>query len=703
LGAVVLIGVAALAGGVYSLSRVPLPTARPLQQTTFVYDSSGHVLASFSEQNRVNVSLSQVPPIVVDAVVSTEDRHFFSEGAINPVSIVRAALSDLAGSGSLQGASTITQQYVKQTYLTSQRSLTRKLKEAALAIRISRSESKDQILQGYLNTIYWGRGAYGIGAAAQAYFGKNVNQLGLPEASLLAGLIREPELADPARNAALARQNQNDTLKALVRDKKITQTQAEAVDVVPFSKYVISPTATTGAVTSTDGDEYFVSAVRQELYAKYGQQLVDGGGLRVTTTLDPGMQAEAYNAIYGNNADALNPAAGEPSGALVSIDDNGEVKALVGGQNYARSTVNLALGTAGGGSGRQAGSTFKAFMLADLLKQGYSPLSVFPAPPEVVLPHGNANGTPWTVTNFEHESTAPTMSLVDATADSINTVYAQVVDRLGAANLDATAEQMGIKASELPAAYPSQVLGTADVSPLEMAAAYATFADNGVYHAPLLITRVSTADGTALPLPVQPMSRVVLTPQVDAQENYVLQQVVLRGTGTGAGNVGSPVAGKTGTTDNSTDAWFIGYTPKLTTAVWMGYASGSKPMLDFRGFSSIQGGTVPAELWHNYMQAVLGSYPAYLGQFPEVYSFNRTALTPPDPSTLEFPQGMGTTTTTAPPTTTTTTTVPPSTTTTSVPSSTTSVPRNTPPTTSTPTSTPTTTKPTSATTKPPPG
>jgi membrane peptidoglycan carboxypeptidase len=670
-----------------------------LQQTTFVYDSSGHVLATFSEQNRVNVSLSQVPPIVVEAVVSTEDRHFFSEGAINPVSIVRAALSDLSGSGSLQGASTITQQYVKQTYLTAQRSITRKLKEAALAIRVSRTESKDQILQGYLNTIYWGRGAYGIGAASEAYFGKSVSQLGLPQASLLAGLIREPVLADPARDPGLARQNQDDTLKALVRDKKITDAQAQAVESLPFSKYVLSPSSTSGAVTSSDGDEYFISAVRQELYAKYGQQMVDGGGLRVTTTLDPAMQAQAYSAVYGDNPDALDPAAGEPSGALVSIDDNGDVKALVGGQDYAQSTVDLALGTAGGGSGRQAGSTFKAFMLAYLLKEGYSPLSVFPAPPEVVLPHGNANGSPWDVTNFEHESTAPSMSLVDATADSINTVYAQVVDRLGAANLDATAEEMGIQPSELPAAYPSQVLGTADVSPLEMAAAYATFADNGVYHAPLLISRVTTANGTALPLPVQPQSRVVLTPSQDAQETYVLQQVVLRGTGTAAGGVGSPVAGKTGTTDNSTDAWFIGYTPELTTAVWMGYASGSKPMLDFRGYSSIQGGTIPALLWHNYMEAVLSANPAYQGQFPTVSYFNGLTLTPPPPTSLEFPEGLGTTTTTTPSTT--TTTVPPSTTTsTTLPRSATTVPRTTPKTAPPQTTTPPTTKPPPPTTKP---
>ena len=232
--------------------------------------------------------------------------------------------------------------------------------------------------------------------------------------------------------------------------------------------------------------------------------MVDGDGLRVTTTLDPTLQSEAYNAVYGPNSNALNPAAGDPSGALVSIDSSGAVKALVGGQNYATSTVDLALGTAGGGSGRQAGSTFKAFMLAELLKDGYSVQSVFPAPPEVVLPHGNANGTPWSVTNFEDETGDPQLSLIDATALSVNTVYAQVVDRIGAAKLDAMAEALGINPSELPGAYPSQVLGTADVSPLEMAAAYATFADGGVYHSPLLITKVTTANGTPLPLPVPP-------------------------------------------------------------------------------------------------------------------------------------------------------------------------------------------------------
>ncbi len=654
-------------GGLYQLTRVPLPAAHPLAQTTFVYDSGGHLLATFSDQNRVDVTLSQVSPILIDAVVSTEDRHFFTEGALNPVSMARAVISDLEGSGNLQGASTITQQYVKQTYLSPQRTITRKLKEAALAIRLSRSETKQQILQGYLNTIYWGRGAYGIEAAAKTYFGVDAKALTLPEASLLAGMIRDPDTADPTLDPAVAHQHQRDTLAALVRDKKITEGQARAAGAVPFSSFV-KPPATASSTSSgvlPAGEDYFVEAVREQLIAKYGQAEVDGGGLRVTTTLDPTLQSEAYDAVYGRNADSLNPAAGEPSGALVSLDDSGQVKALVGGQYYRTSNVDLALGTAGGGGGRQPGSTFKAIMLAELLKQGYSPLSSLPSPPEVVFPHGNADGTPWVVKNFGGESPKPQMNIVDATAQSINTVFAQIVDKIGPANLDAMAAQLGVKPSELGNNL-SEVLGTDEVSPLEMAGVYATFADNGVYHTPLLVTRVTDSTGRSLPLPVTPVTRAVLSPTQDAEETYLLQQVVLRGTGGAAGGIGSAVAGKTGTTDNSANAWFIGYTPHLTTAVWMGYASKFKPMVDFRGLSSVEGGTIPAQLWHNYMAAAIRSEPQWAGTFAPVYSLGGTTLAPPSPSSLEFPLGMGTTTTTTtvPTTTTTTTTVGPTTSTT---------------------------------------
>lgn len=622
--------VAVIVGGFIWFERLALPPPPALKQATLIYDASGQrVLASFSEQNRTNVALNEVPPVVVDAVVSTEDRHFWSEGALSPLSIVRAAASDVAG-GHLQGGSTITQQYVKQAYLGPKRTLWRKIEEAGLAIRLSHSESKKQIMQNYLNTIYWGRGAYGVEAASQAYFGKPVQQLGLPEASLLAALIREPELADPAHSQTIAQRNQASTLKAMVRDHKITSAQAASVEATPFSQYVIPPSS--GALAQTNGgatgDEYFISAVRQELYAKYGRAAVDIGGLRVTTTLDPSMQTDAYNTVYGPNRLALNPAKGEPSGALVSLDDNGAVKALVGGQNYSTSTVNLALGSAGGGSGRQSGSAFKAIMLAEVLREGYTAESVFPAPPQLVIPHGNAGGAPWKVTNFEGETPAPQLNLVDATAHSINTVYAQVVDKIGAENLDSMAISLGIRPSEMAGAYLSQVLGTAQVSPLEMAAAYATFADGGVYHQPLLITKVTKADGSSLPLPIDPQSRMVLTPSQAAQLDYVLQQVVLRGTGTAAGGIGSDVAGKTGTTEHSSDAWFIGFTPHLSTAVWMGYADSIRPMVNFRGYSSIQGGGIPAELWHSYMASVLASMPQYKGTFPSV-TLTGKVLTPP--------------------------------------------------------------------------
>ena len=279
------------------------------------------------------------------------------------------------------------------------------------------------------------------------------------------------------------------------------------------------------------------------------------------------------------------------------------------------------------------------------------------------------------------------MSLVDATALSVNTVYAQVVDRIGAANLDSMAEALGIRPSELAGAYPSQVLGTPDVSPLDMAAAYATFADGGVYHTPLLISKVTTSTGAALPLPVAPQSRVVLTAAQAALETYVLQQVVLRGTGVAAGNVGSEVAGKTGTTQYASDAWFIGYTPNLTTAVWMGYANSSRSMDGFRGEANVQGGSIPAELWHNYMTAALASDPQYVGTFPAAYYAGGETLTPPAAgSSVLFPLGLGTTTTT-------------STTTTTVPSSTSTVPSST--TTSNPTAT-TLKRPTTTVARPPP-
>ncbi|HLH99627.1 MAG TPA: transglycosylase domain-containing protein [Acidimicrobiales bacterium] len=671
-----------MASGLTYLAHLPLPNPHPMPQASYVYSDNGRLLADYQTLDRTDVKLSEVPKIVIDAVTSTEDRHFFTEGALDPTSIVRALVSDLFGSGGLQGGSTITQQYVKQAYLTPQRTLSRKIKEAFLAIKLEHTESKNRILQNYLNTIYLGRQAYGIEAAARAYFGEDVQQLGLPEASLLAGLIREPNIADPSTHPAIARQNQADTLASMVRDGQITEAQAKAVERMPFRRYVKPVSDDNGAhIADIPGDEYYLDAVHSELVDAYGAHEVETGGLRVTTTLNPTMQREAYTASYGRGPNALNPANGDPSTALVSVNGQGDVKALIGGQDYNTSEVDLALGANGGGSGRQPGSTFKMFMLATLIKDGYSVQSQFKAPGKLVVPHGNANGTPWRVGNFEGEASSTKVSIVQATAQSLNTVYAQIVERLGAAGMDRTAEEMGISRSQLKGAFPSQVLGTADVSPLEMAAAYSTLADGGVYRSPVLITKVTTATGRVLPLPRQTV-RTVMTPTQAALMDYVLQQVVLNGTGTAAGDLGTPVAGKTGTTQNSDDAWFIGYTPKLTTAVWMGYADAERPMTHFRGHSSIEGGIVPAEIWHDAMASFLQSYPSYKGPFPPTPSLGGKTLPPPTNVVI--------------PTTTTTTTVPPTT----VPAPTTTLPSTVP--TSTPTTVPgaTTTVPAATTTVP---
>ena len=431
--------------------------------------------------------------------------------------------------------------------------------------------------------------------------------------------------------------------------------------------------------------------------------MVYGGGLRVTTTLDPSLQAMAYQSVYGPGPRALDAAHGDPSGALVSIDDTGAVKALVGGQEYSRSSVDLALGSAGGGSGRQAGSTFKAIMLAEVLKEGYSVNSVLPAPPQLVVPHGNANGAPWVVTNYEHESVPPNDNLIDATALSINTVYAQVVTKIGAAKLDQMAKALGIAPSEVSRPYLSQVLGTADVSPLEMAAAYATFADGGQYHTPVLITRVTRLDGTAMGLPVTRKTSTVLSAAQAATMDYVLQQVVGHGTGVAAGGVGSPVAGKTGTTENSSDAWFIGYTPKLTTALWMGYATSNRSMDGFRGLASVTGGSIPAMLWHDYMTAVVAHDPQYLGSFPAGYVLTGRMLNggpAPGPTTTQPGATTSTTTPSRPTSTVGNLQTPAPTSPGAGPGPTT--PGSSPPTTSPPASTTTSTTTTTTTTVPPP-
>ncbi|HEY2430042.1 MAG TPA: transglycosylase domain-containing protein, partial [Acidimicrobiales bacterium] len=356
-----------LAGAAYGLSRTPLPPAFPQQLTTTLTDANGVPIAELAGgQNRVPVTFAQIPPVVVDAVVATEDHDFFHHHGVNPTSIVRAAVADLLGRGNLQGASTLTQQYIKNAYLGQERTLSRKVKEAVLAIKLERQLTKDQILERYLNTIYFGRGAYGIQAAAGAYFQKPVQQLDLGEAAFLAGAIRAPEYADPVRNPTTAAQRRDDSLRAMVKYHKITAAQAGAAERGPVEAVAFTPASERILPAAQGiGIEYYVADVTQALLKTYREEVVYGGGLEVKTSVDVNMQRAAYQSVYGRYG--LTAVSG-PAGALVSVDTSGAVKAMVGGRDYRVSQVNLAEGASGGGTGRQPGSTFKGILLAQIAK-----------------------------------------------------------------------------------------------------------------------------------------------------------------------------------------------------------------------------------------------------------------------------------------------------------------------------------------------
>ncbi len=590
---------AAAAGALaVAVSRVPRPAVVQQEQSTLLFAAAGERLAALTgNENRVSIPIRTVPRVVVQAVVATEDRHFYDHSGIDPLGIARAALNNLRG-GSLQGGSTITQQYVKNAYVGGERSFGRKLREAALAVKIESRLSKDELLERYLNTVYFGRGAYGIEAAAHAWFGTGAASLGLREAAYLAGLIRAPSRADVAKDAQEAARRRTLSLRAMVQTGSITRQDAAEVEAQPLAGYVVPRgRGVPDVVGAPKGAEFVVDHIRRQLLRDYGAARTNGGGLRVKTTIDLDAQRAAYDAVYGTLDKP-----GDPAGALVAVDERGAVRAVGGGRDFATSKVDLALGTAGGGRGRQPGSTFKPFLLAEIVAQGYTPASTFPAPGEIVLPGADA-GRDWRVRNYDMKFYGNALSLVDATRHSVNTAYAQAELVVGPARLASMAKDLGVTAPLRPVA--SLVLGSVEVSVLDIVSTYSTLARRGDRVTPWFVESVETIDGEVLYTATPSRTRVLTETQADTV-NTVLTDVVERGTGTRArlpGAAANTLTGKTGTTNDYTDAWFAGSTTRLSTAVWVGYPEGKATMARFRGGGPVTGGTVPADIWRRFMAA----------------------------------------------------------------------------------------------------
>lgn len=611
---IALVGVAV---GFVALDSVRLPAASAPAETTFVcaadvpagqctFDRS---IAQFSAtENRVTLSYREIPVVMIDAVIAAEDRDFFKHNGVDPFGIARAFIRDLEGSGVQQGGSTITQQYVKTAYLSSERTLSRKLKEAALSIKLERKLSKEQILERYLNEIYFGRGAYGVEAAARAYFGIGAKDLQLYQAAYLAGLIRAPELADANRNPEEADFRRSSVLRAMREVGFITADQERDANAVPWKGNLVDRPPRVDNVRVTPefaaiGGGYLTEWVRQQMIAVYGNAATFTKGLRVYLTVDPNAQRWAYQAVTST----LNQP-GDPSAAMVALDDKGAVTAMVGGTDFARNKVNYALGTAGGGSGRGAGSTFKPIALAAFVEAGNSLKSRFPAPKEMVFP-GADNRKDWKVDNFDEEDFG-IATVEEGTWKSMNTLYAQIALQVGPKKIAAEATKLGISAPV--AAEASTVLGTSDVSVLDMATAYSVFSNRGALVKPFIVRRVEAYDGTVLFDAGERPREQVISQGVADTVTTALRGVIEKGTGKGARLRTMPAAGKTGTTNEHRDAWFVGYTCRMTTAVWMGYDTPT-PML-LRGVDQT-GGALPATMWKSFMdQATVGqpkcSYPA---------------------------------------------------------------------------------------------
>jgi len=595
---------------------------RQLAQTSFVYAADDSVITQLhAVEDRVVLPTSQIPSWIRDAAVAIEDRRFYQHHGIDGRAILRASYVNFRDGNVAEGGSTITQQLVKNLYTGADRTISRKVSEALLAWQLEDRLSKEEILTRYLNTVYFGKGAYGVQAAARTFFEADARKLDLAQSALLAGLITSPGHFDPYQYPRRALGRRGVVLRLMEEFGMITAAQRRHARKQPIRLHRVPALGRYDYPYFIDYlKEWFLSnpafgETREDRY-----RLLFTGGLRIHTTLQPAVQQATQRAV-----DSVLSYPDDPSAAVTVLDPRrGFVLAMVGGnqQDYWRNRdagrVNLA--TAAGGTGRQSGSSFKPFALVAALESGVSASETFPAPSTLQLPLGS--GGVWDVTNAEGAGFG-TMTLRAATVHSVNTVYAQLIDRLGPKTVVEVARRMGLRCCRGVSnprhplkPYLSAVLGTNEVNTLEMASAYGTLATGGLRVRPVPVSRITDARGAIL-WEANVAPERVLDPQVTSVANSILNEAVLYGTGTAA-NIGRPQLGKTGTAMDHSDAWFVGAIPQMVAAVWVGFPQGQVRMEPPRTRITVYGGTWPAQIWRLLMLEASRSLPSMEFPHPDV-------------------------------------------------------------------------------------
>ena len=594
-GLAALVAALSIIAGACSYETRQLPPVLPTpSENSTIFARDGSVITTLqAQENRENLPIEDMPSHLLDAVIAIEDSRFYEHDGLDIRAVFRAARANAQAGGIAEGGSTITQQYVKNVYLDDERTVSRKIEEASLALQLERTYTKDLILELYLNTIYFGRGRYGVQAASLEYFGKPATDLRLEESALLAGLIQSPSEVDPfikdqeaisRRNVVLDRMHQLEMIDTVTYDtartSRLTLFSGEHGPAIPLGQEYVAA--------------HFVEEVKQWIIndPRFGDNrterinLLFGGGLRIHTTIDLELQAQAEAAVA-----AVLPDPGGPDAALVTIHPpTGQILAMVGGRDYWGETSYARYNLAAG-KGRQSGSSFKPLVLAAALQDGMPIVSTYSGPQRIWIRRDDA--PTWSV-----KGGCGLVTLVQATVASCNTVYAQLVMDVGAKEAVDFAHDLGV-ASPLQD-NEAAVLGTNDVTTVDMASAFGTFANRGAAVPPTYVNRIVRSDGTVL-YDHAVVSTQVLDPEIADAVNWTLEQVVRRGTGTRARLSDRTAAGKTGTTENSWDAWFVGYTPQRATAVWVGFPEEPIPMRPPNTPFTVYGGTYPADIWARVM------------------------------------------------------------------------------------------------------